>query len=392
MEVVGGPARRIAPNLVQIVDTLGSPAFTTLPTQLSEFMKVMGDVSRRLGPLAQFAESAGGMFGFRLPGSSRSAQPAPRTHSPATGGSADTDARRVAEARHQDDRTKTTRRRRRRRSRREEDAAKKPRRRSRGEEALTQRPTNGVATTSTGQQAAAHVDRHLVTDRHVGRHEPERDAVLEDRRVVAGCHLADGRAVDDDRTAGPRRAAARRRDADEAAVDAALAFGDERVASGEVALVPRDHPAEPGLQRRDAGSELVTVQRQRGFEAERVAGTEPGGNGAGRARARPRATRPHRPAPRSRRRPHPCSRCRPRRTAVVPPRAMGDPEPTDLGGLRPERRDRAIERPGPGQRSRPGRAWSRVHRSQPARGRCWMRSASRRTRPLLPRSTGATTR
>ena len=68
MAVVGGPARRIAPNLVQIVDTLGSPAFTTLPTQLSDFMKVMGDVSRRLGPLAQFAESAGGMFGFRLPG------------------------------------------------------------------------------------------------------------------------------------------------------------------------------------------------------------------------------------------------------------------------------------------------------------------------------------
>ena len=76
MEVVGGPARRIAPNLVQIVDTLGSPAFTTLPTQLGDFMKVMGDVSRRLGPLAQFAESAGGMFGFRLPGSSRSPQPA----------------------------------------------------------------------------------------------------------------------------------------------------------------------------------------------------------------------------------------------------------------------------------------------------------------------------
>jgi ABC-type transporter Mla subunit MlaD len=74
IEVVSGPARRITPNLVQIADTLGSPAFTTLPNQLSEFMKVMSDVSRRLGPLAQFAESAGGMFGFRLPGSSRSAQ------------------------------------------------------------------------------------------------------------------------------------------------------------------------------------------------------------------------------------------------------------------------------------------------------------------------------
>ena len=76
MEVVSGPARRIAPNLVQIVDTLGSPAFTTLPTQLSDFMKLMGDVSRRLGPLAQFAESAGGMFGLRLPGSSRQSHPA----------------------------------------------------------------------------------------------------------------------------------------------------------------------------------------------------------------------------------------------------------------------------------------------------------------------------
>lgn len=76
LEVVGGPARRIAPNLVQIADTLGSPQFTSLPTQLSEFMKVMGDFSRRLGPLAQLAESAGGMFGFRLSGSSRSTQPA----------------------------------------------------------------------------------------------------------------------------------------------------------------------------------------------------------------------------------------------------------------------------------------------------------------------------
>jgi ABC-type transporter Mla subunit MlaD len=76
IEVVGGPARRIAPNLVQIADTLGSPAFTTLPMQFSDFVKVMTDVSRRLGPLTQFAESAGGMFGFRLPGSSRASEPA----------------------------------------------------------------------------------------------------------------------------------------------------------------------------------------------------------------------------------------------------------------------------------------------------------------------------
>jgi hypothetical protein len=74
IELVSGPAHRIAPNLVQIVDTLGSPQFTTLPVQISEFMKVMADFSRRLGPLAQFAESAGGMFGLRLPGTSRSTQ------------------------------------------------------------------------------------------------------------------------------------------------------------------------------------------------------------------------------------------------------------------------------------------------------------------------------
>lgn len=81
LEVIGAPARRVAPNLVQIVDTLGSPAFTSLPNQLTEFMRVMGDVSRRLGPLAQMAESAGGMFGFRLPGT-RSAAPARETSPP----------------------------------------------------------------------------------------------------------------------------------------------------------------------------------------------------------------------------------------------------------------------------------------------------------------------
>lgn len=75
MQAFGG--RKVTPNLVQIADTLGSPAFTTLPTQLGEFMRLMGDVSRRLGPLAQFAESAGGMFGFRTPGTSRPSEAAP---------------------------------------------------------------------------------------------------------------------------------------------------------------------------------------------------------------------------------------------------------------------------------------------------------------------------
>ena len=51
-----------APRIERIVETLGSPGFTTLPTQIGELMQ-------RLGPLAQLAENAGGLFGaFRMPG------------------------------------------------------------------------------------------------------------------------------------------------------------------------------------------------------------------------------------------------------------------------------------------------------------------------------------
>ena len=67
IEVVSGPAMRVAPNLVRISDTLGSPAFTRLPDQLTEFLNVMGEMSRRMGPLTQFAESAGSLFGLRMP-------------------------------------------------------------------------------------------------------------------------------------------------------------------------------------------------------------------------------------------------------------------------------------------------------------------------------------
>ena len=46
------------------------------------------------------------------------------------------------------------------------------------------------------------------------------------------------------------------------------------VAAPEVALVPRHHPAQPGLQRGDARAQLVAVQRQAGLEPQRVAGPE----------------------------------------------------------------------------------------------------------------------
>jgi ABC-type transporter Mla subunit MlaD len=86
MELVGGPAKKIAPNMARIADTLGSPNFATLPGQLDEFLRVMADMSQRLAPLTQFAESAGGLFGMRLPGTSRPAAPPapPAATAPAT--------------------------------------------------------------------------------------------------------------------------------------------------------------------------------------------------------------------------------------------------------------------------------------------------------------------
>jgi outer membrane biosynthesis protein TonB len=75
--VVSGPAMAVAPGLNRLAETLSTPAFAQLPSQISLFSDVLADVSRRLAPLTQMAESAGGLFGgFRLPGS-RPATPAP---------------------------------------------------------------------------------------------------------------------------------------------------------------------------------------------------------------------------------------------------------------------------------------------------------------------------
>ena len=67
-QVVSGPAIAAAPGLKRLADTLSTPAFEQLPNQLSLFSEMLGDVSRRMGPLAQLAESAGGLFGLRFPG------------------------------------------------------------------------------------------------------------------------------------------------------------------------------------------------------------------------------------------------------------------------------------------------------------------------------------
>ena len=79
LEAISGPAMSAAPNLVRISEAFGSPAFTRLPDQLTEFLNVMGEMSRRMGPLTQFAESAGSLFGIRMPAGTKpvAATPAP---------------------------------------------------------------------------------------------------------------------------------------------------------------------------------------------------------------------------------------------------------------------------------------------------------------------------
>ncbi len=69
MQVVSGPAMAVAPGLNRLAETLSTPAFAQLPNQIGQFSEVLGEISHRLSPLTQLAESAGGLFGgFRVPG------------------------------------------------------------------------------------------------------------------------------------------------------------------------------------------------------------------------------------------------------------------------------------------------------------------------------------
>lgn len=82
------PVKAAAPNIERIAETLSNPGFATLPNQISDVMNTIGDVSRRLGPLAALAENAGGLFGgFRFPGTGGSpslSKPEPtESHPPA---------------------------------------------------------------------------------------------------------------------------------------------------------------------------------------------------------------------------------------------------------------------------------------------------------------------
>jgi hypothetical protein len=69
MQVVSGPAMAVAPGLNRLAETLSTPAFGELPAQIGQFSDVLAEISHRLSPLTQLAESAGGLFGgFRVPG------------------------------------------------------------------------------------------------------------------------------------------------------------------------------------------------------------------------------------------------------------------------------------------------------------------------------------
>ena len=65
VDQVAGPVERVAPGINRLADTLSSPVMTSMPKQLSDFLDSISDLTRRLAPLTQLAESAGGLFGMR---------------------------------------------------------------------------------------------------------------------------------------------------------------------------------------------------------------------------------------------------------------------------------------------------------------------------------------
>jgi ABC-type transporter Mla subunit MlaD len=86
---LSAPIDNVIPGLTRLADTLENPVLRSFPTDLGRFMEVINDLSRRMSPLAQLAEQAGGLFGLRLPGmpgmgGMGTATPA-KTAAPATG-------------------------------------------------------------------------------------------------------------------------------------------------------------------------------------------------------------------------------------------------------------------------------------------------------------------
>ena len=79
---LSGPVEKVAPGLSRLAETLGSPVFANMPTDIGTFLDTLGDLARRMQPLAQMAESAGGLFGLRPLQALRSGTGRPATPPP----------------------------------------------------------------------------------------------------------------------------------------------------------------------------------------------------------------------------------------------------------------------------------------------------------------------
>src|SRR5207248_1234034 len=106
----------------------------------------------------------------------------------------------------------------------------------------------------------AYVDLDRVAGLQLRRHECQCNAVAQGRRKVSARHRADFLAVANNPASLAWRPPAFGREAAEATGDSLLPLPRERRPTAEVRLVPADDPAEPRLQRRDPGAELVAVQ------------------------------------------------------------------------------------------------------------------------------------
>jgi hypothetical protein len=96
---LAAPLENVIPGLDRLAGTLDSPVLRNLPTDLGQFMEVINDLARRMSPLAQLAEQAGGLFGLRIPGfttpsttstTATTNAPTPRTEPPLSTTSAPT--------------------------------------------------------------------------------------------------------------------------------------------------------------------------------------------------------------------------------------------------------------------------------------------------------------
>ena len=81
---LAAPLENVIPGLDRLASTLDSPVLRSLPTDLGQFLEVINDLARRMSPLSQIAEQAGGMFGLRIPGFPTPGATAPATTSAPT--------------------------------------------------------------------------------------------------------------------------------------------------------------------------------------------------------------------------------------------------------------------------------------------------------------------